>query len=397
MRQLDATELDRLRRLTAGPGVEVAMFEVTATQLSKGIIDAHAGVRQAFKATGFHDYEAQEQGKQAKVVADLTLIAEAGVRQTTLSLYRPTTKFGDPRLWIGKLPIWSPETQPGDIFAIVQNGERCVGLNLSRTDVEGNETLAALDRTFPESGPDGVAAKLLERLVELAKAPIPAFKVGSTAVGHAVETALEISANSSPEPDYFGIELKSARNSGANRVNLFAKVADWSLSPIKSSSALAAAHGYPSRKGPLGRIDLNCSVTAVRANTQGLRLAVDFDAAHLNEVFCPATGNPELRLVWELEVLRSCLGTKHAETFWIHAEEVEVDGEIGFQLLDAVHTKEPNLSAMALLLADGTIQLDHLIKKMPGGETTERGPLFKIWPADLPTLFTIEGQYQLHP
>lgn len=396
MRALTQIELERLAELTRVSREEVALFEVTSTQLSKCIVDAHEGVRESFRRTGYHDFDTQPQGPEHKVLHPVTVLHGEVEHTTTMSLYRPRTKLGDPRLWIQRLPTICPDIKPGDLMALAQDGERLVALNLSRTDMHSPRVRGAIQSHFGvvDDRLSPLASRLLESLERLATRPIPALKKGPTAIGHAIETALGIPANSSPLPDYFGIELKSARSKVATRVTLFAKVPDWSLSQYSSSRDFALAFGYPSRRPPAGRIDLNVSVTSTKPNSRGLQLQVDFENSRLLEVAWTQKGL-QPALVWRLAVLQECLAKKHPETFWIHADETETPDGTAFQLRTVTHTAQPNLSNLALLLANGTIELDHLIKALPNGVATERGPLFKIWQADLPLLFDVRGTYEL--
>lgn len=93
----------------------------------------------------------------------------------------------------------------------------------------------------------------------------------------AVEHALGILANSSKEPDYFGIELKSSRIkkrvSQSTRVNLFAQVADWSISQLKSSASILDAYGYETGN----ERKLYCTVSAKGTNSQGLYFFVELE------------------------------------------------------------------------------------------------------------------------
>ena len=72
--------------------------------------------------------------------------------------------------------------------------------------------------------------------------------IGDTAVGRSIETGLGISINSSRNPDFKGIEIKSGRSaivaSRENRATLFACVPDWDLSALKSSRQIMEKFGY---------------------------------------------------------------------------------------------------------------------------------------------------------
>jgi hypothetical protein len=46
------------------------------------------------------------------------------------------------------------------------------------------------------------------------------------------------------------------------------------------------------------------------------------------------------------------------------------------------------------MIEDGSITMDHVMKRNESGAAEEKGPLFKIWEKDLPRLFTIVGEYE---
>ena len=127
MRSPTSEERQLVGVATAIGGCEVGFYEVTATQLAKGIVDANASIRQAFLATGFHDFSAQDQGE--KVLLEAGFLTSTGLVEIKVSLYRPNTKDGDPRLWVYDLKRLSPETIPGDLVAIVQDGSSCAVFN----------------------------------------------------------------------------------------------------------------------------------------------------------------------------------------------------------------------------------------------------------------------------
>ena len=244
---------------------EGGLFEVTAVQLEKSIVDANFSIRTAFAATGFHDYLEQPQGKENKVVADLALLTANGMAETKVSLYRPNTKAGDPRLWIYRLDSLCPEARPHDIVAIVQDGETCAALNHSYLARSGTGT-DDVDPLFTRStsAPSGVAIELLGRLREVAATgPVLTTRTGDTAVGFAIETALGIPANPRRDPDYRGIEIKSGRSlRGDKNKTLFARMFDRERSPVGSYAGLLERCGYFKDDGLKY---LQCSVAGIAA------------------------------------------------------------------------------------------------------------------------------------
>ena len=402
----------------------VSVIEVTNTQLEKSIIDATWVVRRSFFNAGFHDFESQLQGTEHKVIKDAAIFGDSEEPQiSSISLYRPNTKEGDPRLWIYSLPRYVG-LREGELLLLAVSHNAVAILNLTRPPHGGRElghrcrtTLLALAghqvsttgaeeqaKVVTTSLPSATqqehdntqssqtaAEILLAKLRAIALAgPITTTKRGDTAVGFALESALGIKQNSSTDPDFLGIELKATRANSKTRVNLFAQVPNWSISQFKSSEALLDAFGYVDAKG---RDALQVTVRSSKPNSQGLRLRPDFATGHLDEV--SEQNNVQSPVVrWEVDKLVDRLTKKHAETFWVNLSESKGNGVSSFTLKSLVHTRLPDPTAFGLLIAEDAITLDHLIARRTKG-VTEKGPLFKIWHHDLPALFHVEAEYDL--
>ncbi len=235
-----------------------------------------------------------------------------------------------------------------------------------------------------------IAFELLAMLRKVAcSGPIPSMVAADTSVGRTLETALGININSSKQPDYKGIELKSFRSSRTNRKNLFAQVPDWSLSTFKSSAEILDAFGY--QRGD--DYKLYCTVSAITRNSQGLSLKLDSDIKQLIE----NSNKPEIGdfVLWPLETLHSRLKEKHKETFWVEANSTFIAGREHFQYSLVEHTKKPIPSQFDILVDQGIITLDHLIKRNSTGKVVEKGPLFKIKPKGIDLLFPPSDKYNL--
>jgi hypothetical protein len=219
--------------------------------------------------------------------------------------------------------------------------------------------------------------------------PIPSMVAADTSVGRTLESVLGIQINSSKHPDYKGIELKSFRSSRTNRKNLFAQVPDWNLSKFKSSTEILEAFGYKRNHD----FKLYCTVSAITRNSQGLSLRLDSDIKQIIE----SSDKPEIGdvVVWTLEKLHERLQEKHRETFWVEAKSLIINGKEHFKYIFVEHTKRPILSQFDLLLDQGIITLDHLIKRNETGKVVEKGPLFKIKPNGLDLLFPPSEKYNL--
>jgi hypothetical protein len=389
MRQLTKLEIERIKILTEN-SVEVTLIEPTKTGLEKSIMDATGPVRSYFKTKGIHNYETQKQGTENKIIIKSYLVGRDRLIDSQASLYRPSTKKGDPRIWFKALGDY---TLPNEILGIfVYHGELYV-INISSIDIEGllnqskpNPLKEIITEIRQQS--NEIAKELLRLLQKLtSRGPIPALLEADTAIGRTLEAMLGIGINSSKKPDYKGIELKSFRDARGNRKNLFAQVPDWHLSKFKSSAEILKNFGY--QRG--ADFKLYCTVSSIVTNSQGLRLRLDNKLGWLVE-------NSESIgdfVVWALDTLHNRLLEKHNETFWIGADSLIIEGREHFLFKKVEHTKKPIVSQFDILLEQGIITLDHLIKQNAKGKVVEKGPLFKIKPNGLSLLFPPSQLYDL--
>lgn len=379
--QITLVPINRLRNEITKRAIEYSIFIPTETAFKKNIIDATAPIRDLFELEKFHSYENQQQEPGHKIKTTACFVTPKGNEKTIVSLYRPRTKKGDPRMWFRGLHKFAA---PDDKIAIVFYQRTPYLLNLSNIK----------DITFLTNFLDSIvldqpiANELLSKLKELAGKPLKTSIKGDTAVGMAIEEALGISANSSKLPDYKGIELKSTRRKKTpNRNNLFAQVANWKISKLKSSRQILEKYGYERDGG----FKLNCTVSASKPNSQGLQFEVTNEDKELHEIH--VKDGPVV--TWDTSLLKQRLLEKHAETFWVKVDAKEVNGEEHFYLHSIIHTKMPLISQFVPLLKEGIITMDHLIKFNKKGSPEERGPLFKILPSNINLLFPEPVEYDL--
>lgn len=391
MRILSESEEKKIKLLTENQ-VSLTLIEPTETGLKKSIMDATGPIRSFLKENDIHDYDLQKQGPINKVMIPAKIYTDFKVNNSNASLYRPITKNGDPRIWFYRL---TKIAEPNDIIAIIYFEGSFHIFNLTRLDVEALIN-SAIHNPLKElvadinSKENQVAFELLAMLRKISNAgPVPSMVAADTSVGRTLETLLGIDINSSKNPDYKGIELKSFRNKRGNRKNLFAQVPDWSLSKFKSSAEILNAFGYDRGND----FKLYCTVSAIIRNSQGLNLRLDSEVKQLIE----NSDRPEIGdfVVWTLEKLHGRLKEKHRETFWVEAESTRIDGREHFQYTFVEHTKKPITSQFDLLLDQGIITLDHLIKRNSKGKVREKGPIFKIKPKGLALLFPPSEGYNL--
>ena len=391
MRQLTTLEIERIKILTEN-SVELCLIEPTETGLVKSIMDATGSVRNFLKSKKIHDFGLQNQGQESKVLIPSKLIDTDKNINSLASLYRPNTKNGDPRIWFKGLGNYS---KANDILGIIEFEGTLYVLNITQIDLEKllnstiNNPLKELIEEINHISNE-VADELLILLNKIAsQGPVPAMLKADTAIGRTLETLLGIDINSSKKPDYKGIELKSYRDKKGNRKNLFAQVPDWSLSKFKSSAEILDNFGYSRGED----FKLYCTVSALVRNSQGLTLKLDSKINQLLENSDKA--NIGDFIAWNLETLHNRLLEKHNETFWIAADSIIIGNKEHFQFKKVEHTRKPIVTQFDILLEQGIITLDHLIKRNSTGKVIEKGPIFKIKPNALELLFPPSQSYSL--
>lgn len=378
--------LDNQKTL-ASYSIDYSIFEPTKTGLKKSILDATQQVRTHFEISKFHHYPEQQQGIEFKKISKAFFLSPSMIRETKMSLYRPMTKKGDPRMWFTALGTFA---EAGDQIAIIIFNQVPYLLNLSKVNL--NNELKSLSNKISSfiyeytKQTNTIADELLFKLKELARKPIKAIGYGDTTVGMSIECALGISPNSSKQPDYKGIELKSGRgNKNKTRTTLFAQVADWSNSHCKSSSEILDKYGYQREED----FKLYCTLSTLQKNSRGLKFEIKEDV--LYEYHLIEKNGKELKepvAVWNGSMLRLRLREKHSETFWIEVESTIINGEEYFNLKSVIHTKSPLLNQLMPLIDKGIITMDHLIKRnAKNNRVSEKGPLFKIDKRNLELLF----------
>ena len=114
MRKLTTTEQEKIKVLTKNQ-VSLTLIEPTETGLKKSIMDATGSVRSYLKSENIHDYELQSQGTDSKVMIPAIIHTGFKTIESKASLYRPSTKKGDPRIWFYSL---TKVADPNDIIGI---------------------------------------------------------------------------------------------------------------------------------------------------------------------------------------------------------------------------------------------------------------------------------------
>lgn len=388
--------IESAERLLAPLGVTASYLAPTPTALQKSIIDATEGVRSCLKREGLHDFDSQGKGQAHKQLVDSEVVSRGVHRRVKMSLYRPETKDGDPRLWISQL---GDLVHAHNLLALIPEDRAVLVLNMSdpTTRAELQQQNSALRNRLRKLGQSSLSSgtQVLDALREIAsRGWIKAFRTGTTSVGMTLERALGVEPNSAQAPDFMGFEVKAkvidgaspADDRAATRHTLFAKVPDWDISSLKSSKEIVVRHGYPG-DSPAVRRRLYCTISAEAPNSQGLRFSVEEGTGELVEHCAHGIHAGKEVARWRRHSLESKLDEKHKQTAWVFANERVTGAGREFRFVSARLTWKPRTHALMNLLQAGVVTMDHLIKETSTGKVTEKGPLFKIEPADFALLF----------
>jgi hypothetical protein len=391
------TSIDLVVAAFAQQGVEAAYFVPTDTGMTKSIVDAHEGIRRFLKTKGLHDFDQQRQGPDNKKKLAVKLVFSDHTVDRELSLYRPQTKSGDPRLWVGRLGEYA---QPFNLIALIVDSTGMIYIiNCSRADILASRERpgSPLHQLLNKASKSDVAEELLEKLTDISVMGfVDSMRNGPTGIGYTLETLLGISANSSRAPDYKGIELKAgrmpARGGARNRSTMFSQIPKWEMSRLKSGKEILRSYGYHS--ADRDRQQLYCSVSST-PNSQGLYMKVNSSGELIENLAVKADGTEESVVVWILSELETALATKHKETFWVKAQQRQSGSMEQFHFTNVVHTRRPLVSNFGLLVDTGKIEMDYTLSSKPSGGTRDHGYLFKLWPRDFDLLFPPPVNYAL--
>lgn len=376
--------------------IDVAFLAPTATHLEKSLIDAVGNVRQFFLRNGIHDYATQAQGMEHRHIVPVKMVCADKIVETKMSIYRPLTKQGDPRLWIYGLNKWC---RPHNLLTLTWHNKSFYVFNMSdpATTVRLLDVKSVPGSVFAEmsAGLSNIATELLGKLRDIHRMGfVPSEKHGDTCVGMTLEKLLGIPPNAKSTPDYKGIEIKSKRTHKKglplSRQTLFGRAPDWKRSPL-SEQRILDIFGYENDQKK--RRELHCTINNVK-NAQGLWLDVREGIDDLVSMGETTSFKGDVA-VWSLSVLKDCLRTKHRETFWVFAKTKICDGKEFFRYDSVVHTRQPRVEQMPSLFDDGSLSVDFLMNSKPTGSVRDHGFLFKMPVAKLASLFPNETRYDL--
>jgi hypothetical protein len=241
----------------------------------------------------------------------------------------------------------------------------------------------------------GDRSELLAKLVEICRrGPIDQVASGANAVGKTLQVALGVQHRTTSRNAVSGYTVtatQGTRNS-SSRTNLFASVAAWRDSPVKSSGELLDICGRPDEDKGYER-SLFCTSSALGPNGFGLYLAVN--GSYLEERLI-ADSEDRLLLRWPIASLLNLLAEKQGMVAIVTALRVPLNGRTAFHYRYVEIFEDLNTAIFERLLVSGSISVDHLIsRKVNSAAAREQGPLFKIRGDARPLLYGRRESFDL--
>lgn len=379
-------------------GIPYALIVPTQTGLGKSIMDATEQVRSFLKIEGIHDYSKQHQGPARKIVLKGFLAASDCIQETTISLYRPFTKQGDPRIWFSGLRSFA---KPNNVLALFFDGSSIFVVNLSdRASQISLKDRGSLFQLLSGFRNHYLEAKneLLRKLLEIGNMGwIKATGSGDFAVGDTLEHLLGIKRNCSEEPDYKGIELKASRISvdGRSRTGkntLFSRTVDGGLTYREIIEKYGRVYEMPTGKRYKRLYD---TIRAGSLDSFGLQLFANDKLERIELLHVHDSVN-EYVSSWSYENLRKAAGLKHKQTFFVTAQSKTSDGQEFFRYVSATYTSKPNLTQLPALIGSGVITVDIVGRiSLDDGKYRDHGMLWRIKRKDLHLFVSSSESYSL--
>ncbi len=360
---------------------EFIFIRMTETMHNKSIIDANASLRMFLNDTFGIDYSNIEQGSEHKVIGSCDLLTPEGVIEVEISYYRPETKKGDPRFWIYGI---KKVVFPDDMFIFTSYNDKPLIIPLKWSFEDFDKLISNLFSSYKISLSD-VQKELVDKLMSVyEKGWIKTLRVGDTGVGFTFETLLKIKANSSKEPDFKGIEIKTSRKNGNNNLQtLFSKTPEWG--EYKNRGELVIDRGYWDEDK--SRYSLYMTINALNPNSKGWKLKIDYDE---EKIYILQNNNKTV--YYDFRILKSALETKHKETLFIKAEvrnkNNAQDPNEEFYYNEAFLCIGSSFVSFLSLIEKGLVSLDFAIHHDPKTKKTrDHGFLWRMNSQYIPMLF----------
>jgi len=368
--------------------IDCCFIVPTENGMQKSILDATFQVRDFFRDKSYHNYDRQLQGKDNKKIKECSFLTHSGTIKSKVSLYRPNTKNGDPRIWFYSLNNYA---KANNLLAILILNDELFLINCSDSELMRNLSGHQIIKSLTNIN-DNIFDELLDKMIQIHRMGfIKSVGIGDKAIGETLENILGIKPNASKNPDYKGIELKSSRSS-KNRVNLFSKVPNWKLSRLKGTKDILNERGVYSEKD--NRIGINHTIKANKSNSYNMLLRIEEENDFLRQNYISESGEIEDTL-WLISDLKKSLLRKHPKSFWVKADIDIRNSWQYFKYNKITYTHSPNPNFFIPLIEAQIITVEYLMHFKENGAARDHGYLFKILPENLEKLFLKPQEFDL--
>ncbi|MCT7610171.1 MvaI/BcnI family restriction endonuclease [Aliarcobacter butzleri] len=358
---------------------EFIFIRMTETMHKKSIIDANKSLRLFLEDAFNLSYYNIEQGH--KTFSNALILTQNGLENVKISHYRPETKKGDPRFWVYGI---KKIVYPNDMFILtsLNNSPFIIPLKWSFENFNKliSDSLGSNEVIFSD-----IQNELISKLKKVyEKGWIKTLRAGDTGVGYTFETLIDIRANSSKEPDFKGIEIKTSRKNGNNNLQtLFSKTPEWG--EYKNRAELVIDRGYWDENK--NRYALYMTINALVPNSKGWILKIDYDAEKIYIL-----QNNDKTVYYDFRILKNALETKHKETLFIKADVKNktnaVDPNEEFFYNEAFLCVGSSFVSFLSLIEKGLVSLDFAIHHDPKTKKTrDHGFLWRMNSQYIPMLF----------
>lgn len=210
---------------------------------------------------------------------------------------------------------------------------------------------------------------------------VPVSGTGAGRYGLTLEQQLGIPQNSSKEPDFMGIELKTKHNS--NLQTLFSKIPTEYIT-IKDKKELILKYGYRDQNKERQALYTSFNNTH---NSLGFYLKVMEDNI---VVF----NKEDIVLTYDLILLEESLLSKHSESAYIKVLSKNKDGTQTCRFEDLLYCKNPSILKFKNLVSNGKIYLDFTMS-LKDDKAKDHGFLWRIEPESLKDLYLSTQAYNI--
>ena len=337
--------------------IDCCFIVPTDTGIKKSILDATFQVRNFLKKQNYHNFENQSQGTDSKKIKECFFLKNTGLIKSKVSLYRPNTKNGDPRIWFYSLGNYA---KAFNLLAVFISNDVLYVINCSNHELLNSLSNHSAVQSLKANTKDIIFDELLNKMIQIHQMGfIKSVGIGHKAIGETLEITLGIQPNASKSPDYKGIELKSSRSS-KNRSNLFSKTPNWKLSRLKGTKDILKERGIFSENS--NRIALYNTLKADIPNSHNMVLRIDEENDFLRQNYiCKSREINDV--LWLIDDLKNSLLRKHPKSFWVKAEIEKRNGWEYFKYNKLTYTHSPNPNFFVPLIEARVITVDYLMEE----------------------------------